>query len=64
MQFKSLEKYILILLFIPLSVSPLKSQGNLPYVDDRVIHFGFLLGTNLMDFGMQLSNMEIDGKVY
>ena len=32
------------------------SQGNLLYVDDKPIHFGFSLGMNLMDFGVTPSD--------
>jgi hypothetical protein len=32
------------------------SQGNLPYIDDKPIHFGFSLGTNFMDFGVTPSD--------
>lgn len=31
----------------------LQAQGNLPYRDDKFFHFGFSLGTNFMDFGIQ-----------
>ena len=30
----------------------LNAQGNLPYRDDKLFHFGFSLGTNFMDFGI------------
>jgi len=33
-------------------------------VDYKTLHFGFTLGTNVMDFGFTQSHMEIDGKVY
>jgi hypothetical protein len=39
-------------------------QGNLPYADSKFIHFGFSLGTNLMDFGVTPSLDTIAGKVY
>ena len=35
-----------------------KAQNN-PYVDDRVIHFGFQLGLNLMTFGVTDSEEPI-----
>lgn len=41
------------------------AQGNLPYADDRPIHFGFFLGLNTMDFGIDLSRTpQDDGNVY
>ncbi|MDR0370290.1 MAG: PorT family protein [Prevotellaceae bacterium] len=56
-------KYILpTLLFIHSNL--LKAQGNLPYVDDKFIHFGFSLGTNMMHFGIEQTNRDFDGKIY
>jgi hypothetical protein len=43
---------------------PMFSQGNLPYRDDKFFHFGFSLGTNLMDFGITQKDTVIGGKVY
>jgi len=40
------------------------SQGNLPYRDDKFFHFGFSLGTNLMDFGITQKDTVIGGKIY
>ena len=34
----------------------LQAQGNLPYRDDKLFHFGFSLGTNFMDFGIASSS--------
>lgn len=60
-----MRKYIsLFILVLVVAVAPCKAQGNLPYADDRFIHFGFSLGINTMDFGVKLSNQDIDGKVY
>jgi hypothetical protein len=42
----------------------LKAQGNLPYVDDKFFHFGFSLGFNTMDFGLQQSDSVIGGQIY
>ncbi len=64
MQQKSFIKYITVLLILTLSL-PAKSQGNLLYVDDRPIHFGFFLGLNTLGFGTELSYMEMeDGNTY
>lgn len=30
----------------------IKAQGNLPFADDKTIHFGFSLGLNFMDFAV------------
>jgi len=40
------------------------AQGNLPYRDDKFFHFGFSLGTNLMDFGVTQSDSVIGGQIY
>lgn len=40
------------------------AQGNLPYRDDKFFHFGFSLGTNLMDFGIVQKDTAIGGKTY
>lgn len=57
-------KYILSILFL-FSFLSLKSQGNLPYTDERPYHFGFFLGLNTIDFGVDLSYLEQeDGKTY
>jgi len=52
---------ILILTFFTL---PMFAQGNLPYRDDKFFHFGFSLGTNLMDFGIMQKDTVIGGKIY
>ena len=37
---------------------------NNPYVDDKLIHFGFSLGMNLMAFGVTDTQDSINGEVY
>lgn len=51
--------YLLLLLFAP----ALWAQNN-PYVDDKLVHFGFSLGMNFMSFGVTDSQTEINGEVY
>ena len=50
------------------SIRGQENQGgqNNPYVDNRIVHFGFSLGMNLMAFGVDDSNLAIDreGNVY
>ena len=53
-----LKKYFTAV-FIFLGIFSLKSQGNLPYQDDRPYHFGFFIGINTMDFGVQLANPDL-----
>lgn len=50
-------------LILALSTST-KAQGNLPYVDGKLFHFGFLLGFNSLDFAVTPSNLNINGNVY
>jgi len=58
-------KKILLLSFLIFKISSSAlAQGNLQYVDDKLIHFGFSLGVNAMDFGIQPSMMDINGNVY
>ncbi len=52
------------IILIGLISLPSFSQGNLPHRDDKFFHFGFSLGTNLMDFGIAQSDSVIGGKVY
>ena len=47
------------LLAFVLSISIFAQSGNLPYVDQKFIHFGFSLGANTMDFGLTQSNDSI-----
>ena len=50
MMIHKFKKYVLLAVFILGLGTALKAQGNLPYVDQKLIHFGFLLGINTMDF--------------
>lgn len=56
-------RYILICILCSVLCTPLKAQNN-PYVDDKVIHFGFSLGMNLMSFGVTDSEIPIKGETY
>ena len=42
---------------------PVKAQNN-PYVDDKLLHFGFSLGLNFMSFGVTETEEPIDGEIY
>ncbi len=55
--------FLLILLIFKFS-SPLLAEGNLPYIDNKPIHFGFSLGINSLDFGIKSTQDSIGGKVY
>ncbi|MCQ2346047.1 MAG: PorT family protein [Paludibacteraceae bacterium] len=40
------------------------AQMNNPYVDDKLVHFGFYLGTNFMGYSIKDSNLPINGETY
>lgn len=56
--------YIIILLI--LSIWPTRNvlAQNNPYVDDKLFHFGFSLGVNMMSYHVTDSRDTIDGEVY
>jgi hypothetical protein len=48
-----MKRYFFILLFIPMIVnSQVKKQQNLPDFEYKWLHFGFTVGTNIMNFGI------------
>jgi len=53
--------WIVLSLFI-FHLSSSQAQNN-PYVDDRVVHFGFQLGLNLMSFGVTDSEIPVTNPV-
>ena len=57
------RRIILIGILCSVLLTPLKAQNN-PYVDDKIIHFGFSLGMNLMSFVVTDSEVQIDGEIY
>ena len=61
MSIMKLKRTILVTLFIFKFVSSTFAQGNLPYVDDKIVHFGFSLGLNAMDFGITPSSPDVNG---
>ncbi len=62
MKLKLLKITAFALLFFFFS-SQLKAQGNLPYVDDKPVRFGFSLGMNMMDFAAIPADKENDVNV-
>lgn len=52
MQLPYIKKYVYLPFLIFLLGSSVKAQGNLPYVDDKLFHFGFSLGFGALDFGV------------
>jgi len=58
-----MKKLWIILCLLVVNI-PLMAQMNNPYVDDKVVHFGFSLGVNFMAFGVTDSNEPINGEIY
>jgi hypothetical protein len=56
--------FIFILTFCSVFFPKVKAQGNLPYADDKLIHFGFSLGLNTADFGISSNDTLINGNKY
>ena len=50
----------LIFLFVS---TPAKSQGNLPFADDKPLHFGFSLGLNFMDFAVVPASKDFNASI-
>ncbi len=46
------RKSVLLVLLLLGLVDRTRAEGNLPYVDEKLIHFGFSLGMNAMDFNV------------
>lgn len=58
-----MKKLFIIILIITASINI--SGENLPWEDYKAIHLGFVLGTNMMDFGIFPSLItQDDGKIY
>lgn len=57
---KQIAKILIILL---LGTTMVYAQNN-PYVDDKVVHFGFSLGLNFMSFDVDESLDTINGEIY
>lgn len=49
---------VILLLFIFLLIPAAKSQGNLPFADEKPLHFGFSLGLNFIDFAAIPASMD------
>lgn len=61
----ALDKRLVFTLLIGLQLYTTASKAQNSYHgDDKILHFGFSLGLNTMDFGITPSLMNIDGQVY
>ena len=59
----TLMKRAVIYIVMSLCILGAKAQ-NLINADDKLVHFGFNVGINVMDFGIKSSMTPIDGKIY
>ena len=59
-----LTKKLLVILSLLVLTLNLRAQMHNPYVDDKIVHFGFSLGVNMMSFLVQDSQEIIDGELY
>lgn len=57
------QRAMCIVVLVLLVAIPTKAQNN-PYIDDKLFHVGFSLGTNMMAYGVKESNLTIDGEQY
>ena len=64
---QSKQIYITICFVLAMVASPLTAQNN-PYVDDKLLHFGFSLGVDFLSYGVEeadsLLQMQRHGTVY
>lgn len=64
---KSKQIFSVALWVLLLVAMPIKSQNN-PYVDDKLVHFGFSLGVDFLSYGVEeadsLLQLERHGTVY
>jgi len=60
-----LKKILLLLVFYPLLLSAQREKvKNEPNHDDKLLHFGFSMGVNTMDFNIRSSQMAVDSGIY
>lgn len=52
-----------LILFFTMLPFKAKSQGNLPFSDDKLLHFGFSLGLNFVDFNITPTNKDYNANV-
>lgn len=58
-----LKKCVLLTFFMFGLGSSSWADGNLPYVDQKLIHFGFSLGINTMNFGVTTTSDTVNARV-
>ncbi|MHB9055082.1 MAG: type IX secretion/gliding motility protein PorT/SprT [Paludibacteraceae bacterium] len=63
MPVKFLRSILIIFLLFLISGNSVSAQGNLPFADDKPVHFGFSLGMNFMDFAVIPASKDYDASV-
>lgn len=57
------KKFLLVIFSVFILIGGSNAQGNLPYVDDKPLHFGYALGLNFMDFAVVPADINKDVSV-
>lgn len=57
------KKFLLVIFSVFFFIGGSNAQGNLPYVDDKPLHFGYALGLNFMDFAVVPADINKDVSV-
>ena len=57
------KKFLLVIFSVFILIGGSNAQGNLPYVDDKPLHFGYALGLNFMDFAIVPADINKDVSV-
>lgn len=60
---KFLKTLLITILLVLFCGNNMKAQGNLPFADDKPLHFGFSLGMNFMDFAVIPASKDYDVSV-
>lgn len=55
---KRIFQHITLALILFFTIGKIHAQGNLPFADDKRVHFGFSLGTNFVDFAVIPASFE------
>ena len=63
MLIKSTNILFIALLLVLISGNRMNAQGNLPFADEKKIHYGFSLGMNFMDFAVVPASTAHDASV-
>ena len=59
MSLNAIKKIVLLLVILCFGLLKSNAQGNLPYADDKLFHFGFSLGTGSFDYGVTVNTDSV-----